>query len=183
MRKFIIAARLATLAVPAVASANVNVNETGAGFVGKGDVQDALGLDNDAAMQPLFKPLRGVKFTTAYIKVDDNTLNCMKYVSGSGFVTTGDTVHQIYRQTITQDAKATANTNGAGKLTNGWNLTGFDGPISYGPQTNVIEGTCPAGTFIGTTADQDFYNTPRSGLEVNGIDLPNTPAPVTEPVA
>jgi hypothetical protein len=183
MKKYIVAiAAIAALAVPTAAMAVVAVDSTGVGTVGKGDVQDALGLTNDAAMQDLFKS-GGVKFTTSYTKVDDNTLNCMKYVPGiwPPFVATGDTVHQIYRQTITQDAKATANTNGAGKLTNGWNLTGFDGPISYGPQTNVIEGTCPAGTFIGTTADQDFYNTPRGGLKVNGVDLPNTPVPA--PVA
>jgi hypothetical protein len=177
----IIAASIAALAIPAAAMASVAVDSTGVGTVGKGDVQNALGLASDAAMQDLFNSTNpkgaAIKFTTSYTKVDDNTLNCMKYVSSPvpSFVPTGDTVHQIYRQTITQDAKATANTNGAGKLTNGWNLTGFDGPISYGPQTNVIEGTCPAGTFIGTTADQDFYNTPRSGLKVNGFDLPNTP--------
>jgi hypothetical protein len=186
MKKFLFTGMaIAMLAVPAAASASVNVDATsGVGFVGKGDVQDALNLANDQAMQAQFKSAEGVKFTTSYTKVDDNTLNCMKYVSSPvpSFVPTGDTVHQIYRQTITQDAKATANTNGAGKLTNGWNLTGFDGPISYGPQTNVIEGTCPAGTFIGTTADQDFYNTPRSGLMVNGKPLPNTPIGVA-PVA
>ena len=71
MRKFIIAGMaLAMLAVPAAASASVNVDDSGTGFVGKGDVQDALGLANDAAMQDPVQEGNGVKFTTGYTKVD-----------------------------------------------------------------------------------------------------------------
>jgi hypothetical protein len=175
MRKLIIlAASIAALAVPTAAMASVAVDANGYGSVGKGDVQTALGGLTDAQMQTMHKA-DGVKFTTSYNRVADNTLNCMKYVSGSGFVTTGDTVHQIFTTPVTQNAKATANTNAAGKLTNGWNLTGFDGPATDGPTTSVIEGTCPSGSFVGTTANQVFTDSPSS-LKVNGIDLPNTPA-------
>ena len=56
MRKFIIlAAALVALVVPTAAMAVVAVDATtGYGVVGKGDVQDALGLANDEAMQKLF---------------------------------------------------------------------------------------------------------------------------------
>src|SRR6478672_9729447 len=51
MRKLIIiAASLAALAIPTAAMATVAV-ENGTGFVGKGDVQTALGYKNDAAFQ------------------------------------------------------------------------------------------------------------------------------------
>ena len=50
MRKLIIlASSLLALAIPTAAMANVAVEENGVGFVGKGDVQNALGLKNDAA--------------------------------------------------------------------------------------------------------------------------------------
>ena len=45
----------ALIAAGTAANASVNVDATGVGFVGKGDVQNALGLANDAAMQDLFK--------------------------------------------------------------------------------------------------------------------------------
>jgi hypothetical protein len=54
MRKLIIiAASFAALAIPTAAMATVAVDGTGTGFVGKGDVQTALGYGNgnDAAFQ------------------------------------------------------------------------------------------------------------------------------------
>ena len=79
---------------------------------------------------------------------------------------------------VTQDAKVTANVNKHGKLTS-WNLIGFDGPAKDGAFTRVKEGACPSGTLAGSTASQVTTVGPRSGLKVNGIDLPNTPvAPV-----
>ncbi len=181
MRKlFIIAASIAALAVPTAAMASVAVDGNGVGFVGKGDVQNALGLANDAAMQDLFKSPEGVKFTTSYISVSDNTLNCVKYVPGiwPPFVNTGDTFHRIFNTPVTQAVKVTANTNAAGKLTNGWTLSGFDGLATYGPDTKVFEGSCPSGTYEGSTANQVFTDGPRSGLKVNGVNLPNTPVVV-----
>ena len=51
MRKLIIiAAAIAALAIPTAAMASIAV-ENGTGFVGKGDVQTALGYKNDAAFQ------------------------------------------------------------------------------------------------------------------------------------
>jgi hypothetical protein len=188
MRKlFIIAASIAALAVPTAAMASVAVDSNGVGTVGKGDVQDALGLANDAAMQDLFKSQpngAAIKFTTSYDMLADNTLNCVRF-GGPGepvFVPTGSTFHRIFSTPVTQAVKVTANTNAAGKLTNGWNLNGFDGPITYGPSTIVFEGTCPSGSYEMSTVNQVFTDSPRSGLKVNGVDLPNTPIVDPAPV-
>ena len=53
MRKIImIAAGAMALAIPAAASASVTVNDAGVGFVGKGDVQSALGWNNGQVQNP-----------------------------------------------------------------------------------------------------------------------------------
>ena len=52
MRKLIILGiSIAALAIPATALATVAVDASGNGFVGKGDVQTALGYGNDGAFQ------------------------------------------------------------------------------------------------------------------------------------
>ena len=118
MRKFIItAASLLALAVPAAGLASVAVDANGVGFVGKGDVQTALNLKNDAAMQDLFKK-DGIKFTASVDRViADYEMSC-------GPANTGVTMHRIITQPATMVVEAKANTNNAGKLTTGWDLTG-----------------------------------------------------------
>jgi hypothetical protein len=64
MRKlFIIAAAIAALAIPTAAMATVAVDGTGTGFVGKGDVQTALGYANNNAFTDA--DARSAKFTAA----------------------------------------------------------------------------------------------------------------------
>jgi hypothetical protein len=193
MKKFIITGMaVAMLAVPSAAMADVNVDANGNGFVGKGDVQNALSLGSDQGMQDLFKldtnqdgqPGDEIKFTTSYKTGTDNTRICMQF-GGPGepvFVPVpgAEPVHVIISKLVTQDAKVTANVNNAGKLTNGWNLNGFDGAKTYGPQTTETIGTCPAGSIGATkTISVVGMESARSGLQVtgNGItaDLPNTP--------
>jgi hypothetical protein len=183
MRKLIIiAASLAALAIPTAAMASVAVDANGSGFVGKGDVQTALDLDNDAAMQDLFKKGE-IKFTAASSIATDNTLACIKYdptvpFPASPFVPTGDVIHKIFTTATTQAVKAEANTNAAGKLTNGWNLTGIDSAITYGATTVEQIGTCPSGTST-KTINQVYTESSAHGLKVTGngvtVDLPNTP--------
>src|SRR5262245_21624041 len=134
-RKFVVAAvaGAAALAVPATANANVHVNDQGLGFVGKGDVQDALGLANDQAIQNLFKKQDGITFTTERTWSVDYTQTCAKFAFVNGawkYVPTG-TTHTIVSAPLTQKAEYRANMNGAGKLTNGWTFAGLDG----GPET------------------------------------------------
>ncbi len=186
MKKFIVTgAALVALAVPAVASANVNVDDQGVGFVGKGDVQTALGGIDDHARQSLHEQGK-VKFTTGYTWSLDYLMQCSKTVFQNGQVkqvNTG-TGHTIVSAPITQDAKVSANTNKPGKLTNGWDIGGFDGPTTTGAST-YSPAVCPAGSSATSSISQVTNYGPRSGLQVTvpgygTFDLPNTPveAPV-----
>jgi hypothetical protein len=172
----------AMLAVPAVASASVNVDDGMVGTVGKGVVQNALGLANDQAIQTLFKSDggSGIKFTNKFVATTTTTWDC---VQGDG--TRSTQTH--YRNTIiTSAVNATANTNGAGKLTNGWNLTGKGSTLSIGEDntggTRFPSYTCPAGTGTRDFASINVAQSHASGLYVNGVALPNTPVEVA-PVA
>ncbi len=178
MKKFILAAAVvATLAVPSVASASVNVTEN-VGTVGKGDVQNALSLQNDAAMQDLFKK-GGITFGSTFKTVKDTSWTC----------TDGTVKHHYFNTTSTNQLNAAAQTNGAGKL-NGWIL---DGGISvYGPTTGYTTGDDGTGRFAtyscagnGSTIFSTMHveqSHSVGGLQVNDIDLPNTPVEVA-PVA
>jgi hypothetical protein len=181
MRKLIIiAASIAALAIPTAAMATVAVDGTGTGFVGKGDVQTALGLANDQAMQDLFASTTpkgaAIKFTSSYTWALDNTMACMADVPGQLPVPTGDTIHVINGVKVTQAVSATANVNNADKLTNGWNLTGLVGPITYGSPTSETIGTCPAGSRATKTLSSVETKSAHS-LYVNDKALPNTPVP------
>jgi hypothetical protein len=171
MRKLIIiAASVAALAIPTAAMASVAVDTNGSGFVGKGDVQTALSLKNDTAMQDLYQA-DGVKFTVnAERVIADYKMTCYGAPDAFG--------HRIISQFGTVSVEANANTNKAGKLSNGWNLTGKTGDFTPtgGASMRVVD--CPAGSFMYMNAGQgDLWNTTSitGGLKVNGIDLPNTP--------
>ena len=117
-----------------------------------------------------------MQFTTSYNRVEDVTINCAKFVPGAGLVATGDTVHWIYTTPVVQALQADANTNKHGKLTS-WNLTGINGlaTTTDGPTTKVMASTCPATTVAFSIADRVVTNSPPSGLQVNRVELPNTP--------
>jgi hypothetical protein len=167
---------VAMLAVPTVANAAVAVSPDGTGFVGKGDVQNALGLANDAEMQAKFKSdPDAIKFTAKQAAKFDWSWQCAD----------GNTYHWIYNVAPTvQPVDATANTNAAGKLTNGWNLTGLTGTASPAGES-TIEGrqmfTCPDGSF--STVNFPMKSGTTTTLQVNGHDLPNTPIVDPAPVA
>src|SRR6476469_4632886 len=103
---------LALLATAAVASASVAV-DNGVGFVGKGDVQTALGWNNAA----FDKGVGSLKFTTGAEKViADYEMSCY------GSDATG---HRIITQPCTTTVTATPVQNsGNGKQITGFNLTG-----------------------------------------------------------
>jgi hypothetical protein len=163
----------ALIATAGAASASVNVTD-GVGFVGKGDVQTALHLSSDEAVQSLFKA-GGIKFTMG---TETSMSNETRWVCGSGENSQTSTV-RYGAATVT----AVANTNNAGKLTNGWNLTTTRGQYLGGERTGApYVGYCASGGF-GGFLDNVFTNTgTTTGLKVNGVDLPNTPVEVA-PVA
>ena len=178
MRKLIITgAALVALAVPAVASASVNVDDAGNGFVGKGDVQTALGLANDAAMQALYKA-NGVHFTIGTERSLSTETVWKCGISATNWTQNSRTSTVHY---AAASANATANTNNAGKLTNGWNIAGSAGGAFVGGEYTgaAFVGQCPAGKAFRGFLPHVFSETgSTAGLYVNGVALPNTPAPV-----
>jgi hypothetical protein len=173
-------AALGVIGTATTADATVAVTD-GVGFVGKGDVQDALGLANDAALQVLFKSAGGIKFTAGTVTLGNET----RWVCGAG------TQSQTSLVTQAAPVNATPNTNAQGKLSNGWNLNGriTDGSVAgkyiSGKRVGApYVGYCPAGEAFGgfvdylnpATAYDRFTVTSETGpLQVNGVDLPNTP--------
>jgi hypothetical protein len=170
MRKFITAGMaVAMLAIPAAASASVNVNDAGVGTVGKGDVQSVLGF-NDAEMQTAWKDGK-VKFTTLYQMDSIDRWNCS---DGS--------VQQMTLRTVqAKPLNVIANTNKAGKLTSGWDLNGVStigGTFVRGERIGYDKMyQCPGGYLTGF-APHLFENTILPGISVNGTSLPNTPVEV-----
>lgn len=179
MRRIIKIAALA--AIPAatligtasMASASVTVSDAGTGFIGKGDVQNALGLANDAAIQTLFQSPGGIKFTAGTVTLGNETRwSCSD----------GSTQSQTSLVTQAGPVNATPNTNNQGKLSNGWNLNGrvTDGSVAGkyigGKRAGApYVGYCGAGFTTGFLPNV-FTVTSESGpLQVNGVDLPNTP--------
>jgi hypothetical protein len=169
MKRTITAAAIAAgiLITPAVASASVNVDDAGIGTVGKGDVQSVLGF-NDAEMQAAWKK-GDVKFSSTFKTDKDTSWTCSD----------GSTQHHHYVTTTKRPYDVTANTNKAGKLTNGWDFNGMS-KTDFGSTTGVgSDGqrfpsySCAGhGSFTGLFVNQT--HTPLS-LTVNGIDLSNTP--------
>jgi hypothetical protein len=186
--KFIVVAgALAALAIPSVASASVNVDDAGNGFVGKGDVQTALGYVNDADFQPdaaniTFTQQSEIRSTVAH------GVKCAPLVNGTPDMTKAheigdvDLGHAGYTtKTITAKAKG-----GNGKVT-GWNLTGASTTTTVPPTMNYssIMKSCPVGeTFVGyvdPTPPYTSHITPGGLMVSNGserVALPNTPVEV-----
>jgi hypothetical protein len=181
--KFIlVAGALAALAVPSVASANVVV-ENGVGHVDKGDVQTALKWNNS----DFDKGAGSLKFTARFTATYDNVLTC-------GANADNKIVHVPSTSTGTGDLKATEVKSSNGKQITGWNLTGASGPVAGSNDLNkVMQATftacLPDKPYSEMTPEElrrlpvkvDVASQPTvtfSGLQVNGVDLPNTPVVV-----
>ncbi len=94
-----------------------------------------------------------------------------------GPANTGATMHRIITQPATMVIEAKANTNKAGKLTSGWDLTGkLTGEVLSVGNATMAETSCPAGSFPWMPVSTTQYVKGITGdLQVNGISLPNTP--------
>ena len=180
--KIIALAAIALFATTAVASTSVSVTD-GVGFVGKGDVQTALGYANDAAIQQAVKEGK-IKFIGG-----GYTLTTDKDTSWT--CSDGSTQHHhFYTETIASGTvNAVARVNGQGKFTNGWDITGITTGIptttGFGSDGNRFPTySCPAGSFFtGLNVNQTHEYVPVDGLSVtNGVKtvaLPNTPVALT----
>jgi hypothetical protein len=175
---FVTLGALVALAVPTAALASVAVDANGVGFVGKGDVQTALGYHNDAAIQQDVKDGKirfiGGGYTLTTDK--DTSWTCSE----------GSTQHHHYYTTTVAPGTvdAVARVNGQGKFTNGWDIkitTGIPTTTGVGSDGNRFPSyACPAGSYLtGMHVDQSHEYAPVEGLSVtNGtttVALPNTP--------
>lgn len=173
-RKSTFAAIAALSVMSTAALASVTVDSTGHGFVGKGDVQLALGGWNDAALQ---RNASGVTFT---YNVDE------QYKYDCTFtVEVGRDKHQESRTqnrgknyavnaTVVYDSRK----NNQGKIT-GFNLNGF-GAVTTTGEAPVDGGSCVGGPLgDGVISNVELIGTSGGGLNVNygglSVPLPNTP--------
>jgi hypothetical protein len=175
MRKLILTAISAlaiTGAVAGTASANVAV-DNGAGYVGKGDVQTALGWNNAA----FDKNAASIKFTQKFQTHKDTSWMCSD----------GSVRHHIFSTSQDQPLKADATLNSNGKQITGWNLNGLAADYYLAPMTTSVTGndgsgrfpsySCPAGSYMDYMT-MNVNQTHEAALFVNGVSLPNTPVEV-----
>jgi hypothetical protein len=179
MRKFIlVAATVASLAVPAAASANVSVTD-GVGYVGKGDVQSALKWNNG----DFDKGVGSLKFTASAEKViADYKMSCFNGSTGAIDSAVGHRfISQPGAATITPTPVLSSN----GKQITGWNLTGQTSGFTAAGGATLRDVPCPEGSFMYMNLGQgDLFGKTQitDGLKVNDIALPNTPVAVA-PIA
>jgi hypothetical protein len=184
MRKVIILAiSLVALAVIAAPFANANVAVTdGVGFVGKGDVQNALGLHNDAAMQA-YETRYDTEFAYGFTKVYDNYA---RFADGTEIRMD----HVITGKTVVKD-EGRWNGNHT-KITTGWDILGAESKTITSETGDkefmdavIAEWMGGKGTPVELRIDHDSHSTfTADGFSVlderNGqlIPLPNTPVEV-----
>jgi flagellar biosynthesis/type III secretory pathway protein FliH len=137
MRKLmILGASLAALAVPAAAIAGVTVNADGTGFVGKGDVQTALGYNNSALQKAV--EAKSLKFTAE----QPTSRSLTQSVSQSGSQSGTQTGVQSGTQTGAQSATQVVSQDLTCTFTNGNGTKTFhrDG-VRDGERTGTREGS------------------------------------------
>jgi hypothetical protein len=182
--KFIVVgSALAALAVPSIASADVNVNSNGVGTIGKGDVQTALGYANDAAFQA---DASNVKFSMTS-NVDYVATH---YCSAQSSWSPGDPPMDVYQSdmgtigTVSNPVSVTPKITG-GKIT-GYvatgTTTGVASPLDYSQIDWSKWSTCPTGEhFMGWIDPSNAFSTKTmpGALQVSNLTktaaLPNTP--------
>ena len=193
MRKLIIiAASLAALAIPTAAMASVSVDGNGVGFVGKGDVQTALGYANNNAFTDT--DARSAKFTAA----SSTTIMVVgvKCSTFPGGISMPEDQHVLAPFSIghgegTVNGIDSSPKISGGKVT-GYNLTGVGAPITGAATTPstldfskiLTPTTCPEGEHFAGWVDASHifnYVPTVSDLTVSigtkSAALPNTPVP------
>src|SRR6476660_6897218 len=115
--KIVVLAALAALATAAVASASVAVDASGNGFVGKGDVQNALGYKNDGAFQP---DALSAKFNVNRTNVTMDVQCAHTDAAGNDIIR--DIVVDLGY--VAEDAVVTSSPKISGGKVTGYNLTG-----------------------------------------------------------
>lgn len=143
MRKLLTISALAAAALVGTASgaanASVTLNDDGTGFVGKGDVQNVLGLSNAGIQSKNFK----AEFTKQTVIEQSFDWTCVKYVLDKD----GNVKKEIRqeRANVTKSDETAVVSNEA-RLKNqitGFNLTGFGQTTTTTEVEGPAVGTCP----------------------------------------
>jgi hypothetical protein len=161
-------AAAAVLATATAGSASVLINADGTGFVGKGDVQLALGGLNNAAIQSLT-----VNFTQESVTAQSYDWSCTKtVVTGNGSVK--ETVQERANVTTTSTTAVVSNVARVKNQITGYNLTGYGAVTTQSVTDGPAVGTCPDASS-GFVFDDNLVTgdpvTVSSGLYVNGVRL------------
>ena len=168
--KIVALAAIALFATASVASASVIANPDGTISVGKGDVQNALGLKNDGALQD-YVTQNGVKFTM------DKSVTTFHFVNRCNGT---DYIHDIV-STSERPLTVVAQTNAQGKISSGWTLTpGTPTTSKKYSNMSAYNAYVMCKIFGGTDegSDGSTVTTTSLPLQVNGHDLPIAATPV-----
>lgn len=157
IRHFAGIASALVIATAAVSAEVIFDPQTGLGFVGKGDVQLALGLNN-AQMQA-----QAGSLTFTYDAQTTYDVTCEFWTGPS---------HNRQMHTVTNERSYGVNSAVAydarrRNQVTGFNLTGMD--AGSGDQVPTVGGTCPNGNS-GVITDVQLQGS-TGGLKVNGVSL------------
>ena len=162
MRKFTIAAAAAVALVSTAAIAAVTFDAgTGTGFVGKGDVQLALGMNNAQVQNAT------LNFTYDSTSVSEVSWECTN--------TNNEKIQERARTTTTSVQGVVSSVARVKNQITGYNLTGWNGAAttsseSDGPAVN----SCPNNSstfYLSSPAGDPVVTTLGGGLSVNGVPL------------
>jgi hypothetical protein len=166
------------IATAGAAGASVTVNADGTGFVGKGDVQTVLGLNNPDMQKT------AVNFTQQTVTSQDFSWDCVKLVLDKDGNVKKEIRQDRANVTTTDVTAVVSNVARVKNQITGYNLTGF-GPTTT---TSVIAGpaplSCPddnpnpAEPKFALDAATVVTGEPQvlsQGFYVNGVYLPITP--------
>jgi len=182
MRKLIILGiSIAALAIPATALATVAVDASGNGFVGKGDVQTALGYKTDAPFQAA-NPASAT-FTINGDRTEFSVDVVCQKADGTSRVLTVQKGYLGLNEVVIKSEPKMSN----GKVT-GYNLKGS--VTEYADHINTVNPTLACGAdetwagYADTTPNGKWRWTPVQGTGVLQVTLggktaalPNTPVP------
>lgn len=135
IQRAVLGVALALASTAALAEVVFDAN-TGTGFVGKGDVQEAFGW-NDAGLQLL---AGGVTFTYGYTAVYQAVCT---FTTGEG--TRGEKIHNVphsEEMDVSSSVVVALRRNPQAKVT-GFNLTGFGGDFSESGELPTVGAACP----------------------------------------
>ena len=168
------ATSLIALGAGSAAHASVTVNADGTGFVGKGDVQNALGGLNNSQIQAL-----KVDFTQKSTTEQSFDWTCVKStVTGNG--TVKETRQERANVTTTDVTAVVSSVARVKNQITGYNLTGFGATTTSSAVDGPAPQSCPDAAS-GFVLDPDSVVTglpieTAAGFYVNGVPLPITPS-------